>query len=222
MTRSVLAILAGIVVLTVTSFAIEWVTNPVLAGVLPDAQLNGATWLDDVRKLIMLVYTTLCVACGGYVTAWLERFHGSARSDHGRDPDGVDRIGNDRVSPKSPSMVLDRGVAVTVPAAWCGAIFRVTWGIQTPTNSHKLVGRSNRPAPTRPDAGPIREDAPAATQGSRWVMRRAWCSVPTVGNFFMIRSVAWGAYQFWPPGKSGIHSERCSFKDCVLDSFGQQ
>ena len=68
MIRSVLAILAGIVVLTVTSFAIEWVTDPVLARVLPDAQSSGATWHHDVRKLIMFVYTTLCVAFGGYVT----------------------------------------------------------------------------------------------------------------------------------------------------------
>ena len=35
MIRSVLAILAGIVVLTVTSFAIEWVTDPVLAAFFP-------------------------------------------------------------------------------------------------------------------------------------------------------------------------------------------
>ena len=33
--RSVLAVFAGIVVLTVTSFAIEWATEPVLAGFFP-------------------------------------------------------------------------------------------------------------------------------------------------------------------------------------------
>ena len=81
--------------LTVTSFAIEWLTEPVLAGVFPDAQSKGATSHNVVRKLIMFVYSTLCVACGGYATAWLARFRGSARSDHGRDPDGVDLIGND-------------------------------------------------------------------------------------------------------------------------------
>ena len=35
MIQSVLAILAGIVVLTVMSFAIEWVTDPVLAAFFP-------------------------------------------------------------------------------------------------------------------------------------------------------------------------------------------
>ena len=69
--RSVLAVIAGIAALTVTSFAIEWVTDPVLAGVFPNAQSEGATSHNDVRKLIMFVYSTLCVACGGYVTAWL-------------------------------------------------------------------------------------------------------------------------------------------------------
>jgi hypothetical protein len=34
----VLAEIAGIAVLTVTSFAIEWLTDPVLASVFPDAQ----------------------------------------------------------------------------------------------------------------------------------------------------------------------------------------
>ena len=71
--RSVLAVIAGIAVLTVMSFAIEWATEPVLARVFPDAQSEGATSHNDVRKLIMFVYSTLCVACGGYVTAWLAR-----------------------------------------------------------------------------------------------------------------------------------------------------
>jgi hypothetical protein len=38
-----MAILAGIVVLTVTSFAIERVTDPVLAHVLPDLQSSGGS-----------------------------------------------------------------------------------------------------------------------------------------------------------------------------------
>ena len=71
MIGSVLAIIAGIAVLAVTSFAIEWVTDPVLAGVFPDDRSGGTTSHSDVRKLIMFVYSTLCVACGGYVTAWL-------------------------------------------------------------------------------------------------------------------------------------------------------
>ena len=71
MIRSVLAVIAGIVVLSVTSFAIEWASEPVLAAVFPDAQSAGATSHNGARKLIMFVYSTLCVACGGYVTAFI-------------------------------------------------------------------------------------------------------------------------------------------------------
>jgi hypothetical protein len=128
MTRSVLAILAGIVVLTVTSFAIEWVTDPVLAGVLPDAHSNGATWLDDVRKLIMFVYTTLCVACGGYVTAWLAR---GSKVRHavimGAIQMALTVLAMIEFRHRAPLWFWLTGIAVTVPAAWCGAIFRVTW-----------------------------------------------------------------------------------------------
>ncbi len=128
MIRSALAILAGIVVLTVTSFAIEWVTDPVLARVLPDAQASGATWHHDARKLIMFVYTTLCVAFGGYVTAWLAR---------GSEVRHAVVMGVIQMALTTLAMIEFRhkalvwfwiaGIAVTVPAAWCGGIFRATW-----------------------------------------------------------------------------------------------
>jgi hypothetical protein len=59
MVRSVLAVLAGIVVLTVASFALEYALTPFL----PNAWVKSVTF----------AYGFLCVAGGGYVTAWLAR-----------------------------------------------------------------------------------------------------------------------------------------------------
>ena len=127
MIRSALAILAGILVLTVTSFAIEWVTDPVLARVFPDAQSSGATWHHDVRKLIMFVYTNLCVAFGGYVTAWLAR---GSEVRHavvmGAIQTALTAWAMIEFRHKAPVWFWIAGIAVTVPAALCGGIFRVT------------------------------------------------------------------------------------------------
>jgi hypothetical protein len=123
--RSVLAVFAGIAALTVTSFAIEWLTEPVLAGVFPDAQSAGATSLNVVRKLIMFVYTTLCVACGGYVTAWVAR--GSETRDAvimGAIQAALTVLAMIQFYDKAPLWVWIAGIVVTVPAAWCGGILR--------------------------------------------------------------------------------------------------
>jgi hypothetical protein len=127
MIRSALAVPAGIVVLTVASFAIEWATDPVLARVLPDAQASGATWHYTVRKLIMFVYTTFCVAFGGYVTAWLAR---GSEVRHavvmGAIQTALTGLAMIEFRHKAPVWFWIAGIAVTVPAAWCGGIFRVT------------------------------------------------------------------------------------------------
>ena len=99
-----------------------------LARVLPDAQSNGATWHHDVRKLIMFVYTTLRVACGGYVTAWLAR---GSEVRHalvlGAIQMALTALAMIEFRHKAPVWFWIAGIAVTVPAAWCGGIFRVTW-----------------------------------------------------------------------------------------------
>ncbi len=135
MVRSVLAILAGIVALTVTSFAIEWVTDPVLADVHPDAHSSRAALFGDVRKLIMFVYTTLCVACGGYVTAWLA--HGS-KVRHavimGAIQTALTALAMIEFRHKAPLWFWIVGIAITVPAAWFGGVLRVKWA-RHPANS---------------------------------------------------------------------------------------
>jgi hypothetical protein len=124
--RSVLAVIAGIAVLTVTSFAIEWATDPVLAGVFPDAQSQGTTSHSVVRNLIMFVYSTLCVACGGYVTAWLapgsEVRHAVIM---GALQMALTLMAMMEFRDKAPLWFWIAGIAVTAPAAWCGGIFRL-------------------------------------------------------------------------------------------------
>lgn len=74
MIRSILAVLAGIAVLTLTSFAIEAVANPLMMRMFPQVLPNRAAILQSVpASLFLFAYTALCIACGGYATAWLAR-----------------------------------------------------------------------------------------------------------------------------------------------------
>jgi hypothetical protein len=69
MIRSVLSVLAGIVVLTVTSFAIEAAVDPLLARIFPNALPDHATITHNLpASMFMFFYTSLCVVAGGYVT----------------------------------------------------------------------------------------------------------------------------------------------------------
>ena len=76
----------------------------------------------------MFVYTTLCVACGGYVTAWLAR---GSEVRHavvmGAIQMALTALAMIEFRHKAPVWFWIAGIAVTVPAAWCGGIFRVTW-----------------------------------------------------------------------------------------------
>jgi hypothetical protein len=74
MIRSVLAVLAGLVVLTIASFAIEAVSDPFMLRVFPDALQSGAPLSHALpARFFMMAYTMLSVAVGGYVTAWIAR-----------------------------------------------------------------------------------------------------------------------------------------------------
>src|ERR1700753_614047 len=74
MLRSVVSILAGIAVLTVTSFAIEALVSPLLLHafphVLPDrAALSSNPWVGALTW----TYGLLCVTAGGYAAARIAR-----------------------------------------------------------------------------------------------------------------------------------------------------
>jgi len=67
MIRSILAILAGLAVIIVTSFGIEAAINPLLMKMLPNALPSH----NIAAMLFTFAYTSLCVVAGGYVTARL-------------------------------------------------------------------------------------------------------------------------------------------------------
>jgi hypothetical protein len=139
----VLAVIAGIVVLAVTSFAIEWATEPVLARVFSDSRSEAATSHNSARKLIMFVYSTLCVACGGYVTAWIAR---GSEVRHavimGAIQTALTVLAMIEFRDKAPLSFWIAGIAVTVPAAWCGGLLRA----KVADKQAGLVGEKGAPS----------------------------------------------------------------------------
>lgn len=74
MIRSVLAVLAGLVVLTMFSFAIEAAADPLLMHLFPQALPDAAALAGSLpARLLMVAYTTFSIGVGGYVTAWIAR-----------------------------------------------------------------------------------------------------------------------------------------------------
>jgi hypothetical protein len=70
MWKSLLAVVAGVLTLTITSFAIEAVVNPIFMRTLdlPDA---AALIHHSGVKAVTFAYSLVCVAFGGYVSARL-------------------------------------------------------------------------------------------------------------------------------------------------------
>jgi len=126
MIRSVLALLAGIVVLTVASFAIEAVANPLMMRMFPHALPNEAALSHSVPvRLFMFVYTALCVAAGGYVTAWVARrspvWHAVAM--------GVIQVALTvwamiKLPHQAPLWAWIAGMVMIIPATWCVGVIR--------------------------------------------------------------------------------------------------
>ena len=74
MIRSILAVFAVLVALTIISFAIEAAADPLLMHLFPGAMPNAAALQGNLSaRLFMLVYTTFSIGVGGYVTAWIAR-----------------------------------------------------------------------------------------------------------------------------------------------------
>ena len=126
MILSVLAILAGMVTLTVASFAIEAVANPLLVRTFPDALPNQAALNHNVPvKLLMLVYTLLCVALGGYVTAWVAH-HSKVRLAiiMGALELAMTLGAMIALPGHAPLWSWITGMVLMIPAAWCGGVIR--------------------------------------------------------------------------------------------------
>ena len=74
MIRSILAVITGLVVLTIVSFAIEAAADPLLMHLFPQALPDAAALAGNLpARLFMLVYTTFSIVVGGYATAWIAR-----------------------------------------------------------------------------------------------------------------------------------------------------
>jgi hypothetical protein len=70
MLRSFLAILAGLIVIIVTSFAIEAAATPLLMRSFPNVLPNEAAMAHNAAVWIFTyLYTFFCVVAGGYVAA---------------------------------------------------------------------------------------------------------------------------------------------------------
>jgi hypothetical protein len=126
MVRSILAVLAGLVVLTATSFAIEAAADPILMRIFPHALPDRAAISHNLASAIfMIAYTSACVAAGGYVTAWIARrspiWHAVAMGvvQEGLTVWAMVSLPNEaRLRNWVATLVL------TIPVAWCGGLLR--------------------------------------------------------------------------------------------------
>jgi len=126
MIRSIAAVLAGLIVLTVTSFTIEWAVDPLLLRLFPQALPNQSALETNLyAALFMYFYTALCVAAGGYVTAWVARRLPVAHAV----VMGVVELALTAWAMKvvvvhAPLRNWIVGIVMVIPAAWCGGLLR--------------------------------------------------------------------------------------------------
>lgn len=126
MIRSVLAVIAGIAALTVTSFAIEALADPLLMGMFPQALPTRAAIGQNLpASLFLYVYTALCVAFGGYVTAWVAR---RAPVGHalimGVVQTGLTLLAMFSLKEQAPLRNWIVALVMTIPCAWAGGAWR--------------------------------------------------------------------------------------------------
>jgi hypothetical protein len=126
MIRSVLAVLAGLVTLTVASFAIEAVANPLLMRLFPAALANQDALSHNVpAKLFMTAYTMLSVAFGGYITAWIANRSKALHAAIMGAIELVMTVGAMIALPgHAPLWSWLTGMVLMVPAAWLGGFLR--------------------------------------------------------------------------------------------------
>jgi len=138
MIRSALAILAGIVVLTVASFAIEAAVDPLLLHMFPRALPDRAAMSHNLpATLLQWAYTALSIAAGGYVTAWLARRREVLHAViMGAIEVGFTVWAMLALPNEAPLRNWIVGMALIVPAAWCGGVV-----------TRRLARKIKQPAP---------------------------------------------------------------------------
>jgi hypothetical protein len=72
MMKSVLGVLAGLVVFSVALFAMDGAATALMMRIAPDTVANGSV-IDhsDVTRVLWLIWETSCMAAAGYVSAWI-------------------------------------------------------------------------------------------------------------------------------------------------------
>jgi len=130
MIRSVLAVLAGIAVLTITSFAIESMANPLLRQAWPNTFRDPTSFSTNLpASLFLYFYTGLCIICGGYITAWLA---GRQPVRHALIMGAIQTVltliawlsFGQVYGPEAPLRNWVVMIALTIPAAWYGGTLR--------------------------------------------------------------------------------------------------
>ena len=130
MFRSLLAVVAGILVLTLVSFAIEAAADRLLMRLFPRALPDAAALAESVPvRLFMLLYTSFAVVVAGYVTAWIA---GRAQLAHAAIMGGIEvtltlyvMIAAPIVEAHpAPRWAWISGVILMIPAACLGAAIR--------------------------------------------------------------------------------------------------
>jgi len=123
---SILAVIAGIAVLTATSFAVEAAVDPLLMHAFPQALPNRAALGYNLPASILLfAYTSLCIVAGGYVAAWIARrspvWHAAAMGlvQEGLTVWAMASLGD--IAPRRNWIVT---LIVTIPMAICGGHLR--------------------------------------------------------------------------------------------------
>ena len=126
MIRSVLAVIAGLVALTVFSFALEFATNPLLLKLFPKSLPDeAAISFNPLAGAFVIAYSLLCIAFGGYVTAWIAR---RAPVKHALAMGGLQLVltvfAMMSFYAQAPLRNWIAALLLTVPAAWCGGFLR--------------------------------------------------------------------------------------------------
>jgi len=136
--RSILAILAGLIAITITSFAIEAAVTPLLLRAFPAALPNEAAISHSVPALLFtFAYSSLCVVAGGYITARLASHHPVRHAVI---------LGLLQSALTIPAMLAFPGKAplwgwilsmiIVIPAAWLGGC------LYSRTHAHSLLSAS--------------------------------------------------------------------------------
>lgn len=123
MIRSIAAVLAGLVALTLFTFAIESATTPWLMSMFPDALPSVEAMQGNVpMKLFILFYSTLCMIAAGYLTAWLaRRSEVSLAIVMAAIQVGLTVWAMSAFYDHAPVWAWLAGIALMLPAAWLGA-----------------------------------------------------------------------------------------------------